>query len=361
MPKFAVLMLGQGGGGIEQAAIDCSFALSEAGAWVQPILHPKSWAAKQIQQKAADKQSHTPITPFYLSAHGNWDPIAIIKLAHYFYKHQIDSVICRGNRALSLALSAKKMLYAFNHKQLSIMAFAENYKLKRFRYADACVASTHHLKSELESLNIPAHLIYHIPNIVSILPRGAVRPAFHNPVKIGAMGRFVHKKGFEVYIQALAILSQRGIEFEAFLGGEGEEESHYQTLIQNYGLEDQLKLTGWVEDRHTFFDPLDLFILPSHHEPFGIIVLEAMAARLPIISTKSEGPSEIISHESDGLLTPINDASALADAMVHLINHPQLAQKMGDKACETLKEFYTPSIVAKKIIAAAQELIEKHK
>src|SRR6202034_4671627 len=102
------------------------------------------------------------------------------------------------------------------------------------------------------------------------------------------------------------------IPFKAVLAGEGEEEGALRDLAREKGLGEELRFAGWVTDKQAFFDSIDLFCLPSHHEPFGIVLLEAMAQGLPVVATASEGPSEILEAGEPGVLVPTNDAGALA-------------------------------------------------
>ena len=108
------------------------------------------------------------------------------------------------------------------------------------------------------------------------------------------MGRFVAKKGFDVFIAALGRLRSQGVPFRAVLAGDGPERGGARTARGRTRPCRSIGLPGWVDDKRTFFAGVDVFCLPSHHEPFGIVLIEAMAQAMPIVSTDSEGPSEIL-------------------------------------------------------------------
>jgi glycosyltransferase involved in cell wall biosynthesis len=156
---------------------------------------------------------------------------------------------------------------------------------------------------------------------------------------IGSMGRYVHKKGFHIYLEALAILKKKEIKFQAVLAGKGAEESALQEQAKNLNLNDILTFKPWISDKNKFYKNIDIFCLPSLHEPFGIILLEALLAGKACAVAESEGPSEIIKSQEHALTCPINDAKALAKILETLINNPKVAQKTAEKAREAAEPF----------------------
>ena len=91
----------------------------------------------------------------------------------------------------------------------------------------------------------------------------------------------MRKKGFDLLLQAAAELRDEGLEFVLTLGGEGAEQAALEAIIADRGLSDSVKMIGWVEDVVPLLEQADLFILPSRSEPFGIVILEAMACGVP--------------------------------------------------------------------------------
>lgn len=329
------LMLGSKRGGIEQAVLDYAQALQAAGIAALSIVPPNSWAA---QQCAARGLPHATLKQW-----GGWDRIAAWKLARQARAFGARAIICHGNRALSLALHTPR---AFKK-----IAVAHNYKTRRFHQADACFAITQHAANALAARGIARKNIFYMPNL-ALTGTWHERPAFRTPPVIGSMGRFVKKKGFDLYLDALALLKQRGVTFTALLGGTGEEEQALRAHCRQRNLDDRVTFTGWVDDKTAFFDRIDLFVLPSHHEPFGIVMAEAMAAGLPFVSTASEGPSEVIKHGENGLLTPLADAAGLADALTRLLRDETLARKLGRQAYETIRTQYSLDAMARRLKGA---------
>jgi glycosyltransferase involved in cell wall biosynthesis len=284
------------------------------------------------------------ITVHVLPNWGAWDVLAIAKLRCMLKKLKADACIAHGNRAVSLLrIAGASPLVAVTH----------NYKIKCAGLA-AVFCPTQDLVRHTQSQGVALERITLIPNMVRA---PATMPArqLHTPLVIGTMGRFVAKKGFDVFIEALALLKSQGAQFRAVLGGDGEEAAALKALAASKGLENVLIFSGWVGDKQAFFDSIDIFCLPSHHEPFGIVLLEALAG-LPVVSTMSEGPSEIIQEGVSGLLTPKGDAAELANALGLLLADSQKAQTLARQAYNTVKTQYDLPVVGAKLDLALKAL-----
>ena len=134
-----------------------------------------------------------------------------------------------------------------------------------------------------------------------------------------AMGRHVHQKGFDVLIRAWHQLLLQ--DFDLVIGGSGADTELLQELIRELKLEDSVHLIGRL-DRTGVVSHLQhatCFVLPSRHEPFGIVVLEAMAARAPVIATAVGGVPEFVTDGVNGRLVSGDDVNAMAKALQELI------------------------------------------
>jgi glycogen(starch) synthase len=134
-----------------------------------------------------------------------------------------------------------------------------------------------------------------------------------------AMGRHVYQKGFDVLIGAWHQLQLQG--YDLVVGGSGKDTELLGDLIRDHELESSVHLIGRL-DRAGVVSHLQhaaCFVLPSRHEPFGIVVLEAMAARAPVIATEVGGVPEFVTDGVNGRLVPGNDVNAMAQAIQELI------------------------------------------
>lgn len=343
-------MFGRGLGGIEQAFIDYAEALLERGHEVTLILRPDAKVMPQAQ--ALKKQfPKTRIVPF--RNFGLWDMFAVAQLNRKLAALRPNAIITHGGRASSLLRKAAG-------KSFPVVSLAHNYSIARLVGSTAIFAITNDIAKKAVELGQPKKAVYHMPNMIR-LPAGITpRKALRLPVTIGSMGRFVEKKGFADFIQALAILKERHIPFNAVLGGTGTEKSKLLALAKTKGVIDQLTFLGWVKDKSNFFESLDIFVLPSLHEPFGIVLIEAFAHGVPVVTTDSEGPMEIATHGKNALITPKGNAQALADAIAAMVVDSVNASRIAKAGLETVKANYDISIVGKKIEEALLNVVSLH-
>src|SRR5204862_3447349 len=111
---------------------------------------------------------------------------------------------------------------------------------------------------------------------------------------------------------------------EFVIAGEDKSQSHenriaLEKLIHELGLDQSVKLIGWTDDMPDFLATLDLFVSSARSEPFGLAIVEAMAAGVPVIATASEGAREIIDDGESGRLVPIGEVETLAKAITELL------------------------------------------
>ena len=169
------------------------------------------------------------------------------------------------------------------------------------------------------------------------------------PLRILSSGRLVEKKGFDVLVEALAILKSRGIAFQATIGGSGPLETDLRALIGEKGLEDVITLTGEAlkqEEIPDFMATGDIYVLACQRAPDGDIdglpqmLMEAMACDLPAVSTDLVGIPDLIKDGETGLLVPTRDATALADALARLEADPALCDRLAEAGRARVKAVF---------------------
>lgn len=181
---------------------------------------------------------------------------------------------------------------------------------------------------------------------VSAFPQAS----FDEPVaKILSVGRLIEKKGFADLIDACALLTQRGNRFTAEIVGEGPLAQELRDRIVAQQLGDYIQLAGPLPQRAIGerLAAATLFVLPCRTEPGGgmdnlpTVIMEAMAASLPVISTFVAGVPEMVEHQSSGLLVQERDINALADSIAHLLDHRDDARQFGGRGREIAEEKFS--------------------
>jgi glycosyltransferase involved in cell wall biosynthesis len=175
-----------------------------------------------------------------------------------------------------------------------------------------------------------------IPNWVD-LHRFAFKPhAPHAPLTLGLLGQISPHKGHDVAVEAMREL---GSNYRLVIAGKGEEEYVSTLREKSSGL--PISFPGFVS-LPEFFDAIDVLLVPSWEEPFGLVVLEGMASGIPVIATAAGGPLEIIRSGVDGILVPPRDAGALANAIRSI---PDLRESLIPAARQRAQDFDIRAIV----------------
>lgn len=131
-------------------------------------------------------------------------------------------------------------------------------------------------------------------------------------VKLLAVGRIVAEKDYEIMVEALSILKEKG-NFKLIIVGDGRLRAAVQSKIELLGLEKAILLAGESYSVSQYYDNADLFLMSSSSEGFGNVLVEALSFGLPIVSTDCQsGPAEILANGRYGILTPVGDAAAFA-------------------------------------------------
>ncbi|MDX6405501.1 MAG: hypothetical protein QOH70_2956 [Blastocatellia bacterium] len=165
-------------------------------------------------------------------------------------------------------------------------------------------------------------------------------------LSVGMVGHLAPIKGQEDFVRAAALVCARRDDVDFIIAGEdksrsGEHRRSLEKLINELGLNQRISLTGWVDDVARLLRGFDLFVSPSRSEPFGLSIVEAMAAAVPVIATASEGAREIIDDGETGRLIPVGDAAALANAIVELLSSPQERERLSENARRAVRERFS--------------------
>jgi len=160
---------------------------------------------------------------------------------------------------------------------------------------------------------------------------------------VGTVGRITHWKGQDDFLRAAAIVAKGHPEARFAVVGdcvsspaEAAADAAYRdrlhALAAELGLGRAVAFTGFRDDVPAVMNALDVFVLPSHGEPFGIVLLEAMAASRPIVATAAGGVPDIARDGREALLVPPREPEALAAAIGRLLDDRELAASLGQAA-----------------------------
>lgn len=170
----------------------------------------------------------------------------------------------------------------------------------------------------------------------------------NHPV-IATVGRMVTEKGQIYLIEALSHLRDRWPSLRCLFIGTGPLLGQLKNRAVALGLAETCIFTGVRMDMADIYPLMDLFVLPSLREPFGLVLLEAMASGIPVIATDSGGPSEFIKSGINGVLVPPKDSKSLALQINRLLSGKEKADDIGKEGLKTVRDLFNVKQTAKKI------------
>lgn len=190
--------------------------------------------------------------------------------------------------------------------------------------------------------------------------RAALGLPLHGPL-IGMVGRLQRWKGMHVVIDAMpSVLAAHPDAHLVIVGGAHETEPDYPTelaaQIERLGVGAQVTIAGFQQDIPRWMQAMDVVVHASDREPFGIVVIEAMALGKPVVAGAAGGPAEVITDGVNGLLAPYGDSAAVARAVSRFLDDPGFAASCGANAVGRAQAF-EESRYARAVVQAVRELI----
>lgn len=171
----------------------------------------------------------------------------------------------------------------------------------------------------------------------------------NNKIKIGMAGRINRWKGQKLFVDMAKLVSEENDNVEFLIAGDVYKGEDYilddlKGYILESGVKDKIGLLGQVDNMSNFYKKLDIFVLPSiQPEPFGLVVIEAMNNKLPVVATNHGGPVEIIDNNIDGFLVDYKDAREMAQVVNKLVKDKELRNYIATNAEKKVKEKFNVS------------------
>ncbi len=180
------------------------------------------------------------------------------------------------------------------------------------------------------------------------------------PIKLLFVGRLRYYKGLDTLLEALVYVPQA----QLTIVGAGPMGTIYRELTQQLQLTDRVIFAGEIDDHNlpNYYHQADIFVLPSNarSEAYGIVLLEAMAAGLPCISTElGTGTSWIVQNEITGFVVPPQKPLALAEAINKMVDNESLRQQFAQAGLERVKTEFSLEVMTTRVLHVYEELLNK--
>lgn len=232
------------------------------------------------------------------------------------------------------------------------------------------VCCSSYMKKELINVfGIPEDKVCPIYNGVSVdsltcrLPGeviGSFREQYARPEEkiVFFVGRLVQEKGLQVLLEAAPKILEGHPRTRFVIAGKGPVREAMEEKVREMEMGDRVAFTGYVdnETRNLLYASADVAVFPSLYEPFGIVALEGMATRTPVIVSDTGGLSEIVDHGIDGLKFPPGSPGSLAESVLQILKDDTTARRLAKKAFQKVVYDYSWEGIARKTVEVYQEV-----
>ena len=331
--RVAQVIAGSPAGGAELFFERLTIALGQAGDAVLPVIRRNDDRAGRLVRAG--------LQPVQLGFGGPLDLFTGPRLARLLRSFAPRVAVAWMNRAAS---------FLPRGPWVTVGRLGGYYDLGYYKSCDHLVGNTRAIVDWIATQGWPADRVHYLPNFAPDMggaDGAGIRVELGIPANVSlllAMGRLHANKAFDVLIRSLAQLP--GV--HALIAGEGPERAALEDLARREGVAGRLHMPGWRSDTAALLAAADILVCPSRHEPLGNVVIEAFAARRPIVAAAAAGPKELIVPDQDGVLVPIEDTGALAQALAALLADPQKAARLADAGRQRFEaEFAAAPVLAR--------------
>jgi glycosyltransferase involved in cell wall biosynthesis len=185
-----------------------------------------------------------------------------------------------------------------------------------------------------------------VPDTVRMSVRSALGFSEEDFV-VGFIGRLVPQKDLPSLIRGVQLFCRTHLSGRLLIVGTGEEEKRLRKIVQMSGMEDRVVWAGFREDIPEILSAMDVLALCSRYEGFGLVLLEAMAARKPVLASRVSAIPEVVEHGKTGLLVPMGDPEAVSKALT-LLTDPKVRKLYGETGAARVRERFSLSVMCQR-------------
>jgi glycosyltransferase involved in cell wall biosynthesis len=232
------------------------------------------------------------------------------------------------------------------------------------------ICCTHYMADELRAyFSTPKDKMDVIPNGVDPAPFQALegigladfRARFASPEQkvVLYVGRIVAEKGIGVLLRSVPLVLAKVPLARFVVAGTGPERERMLGLVRDLALADRVLLPGFVSDaeRNRLYKVADCAVFPSLYEPFGIVALEAMAAKAPVVVSETGGLREVVRHGETGITIYPNSPESCAWGIIHTLAHPEWARQRAENAYREVLTVYNWDTIASQTLEVYERVI----
>lgn len=329
-------------GGAERFFVDLAAALSDRGVEQHAITRPYPDRISQLAQFGC---SVTEV--------GMGGPL------DFWSKPKVKRASLGFSPDINLAWMNRAARYAATGPWINVGRLGGYYDLKYYQSCDYLICNTPDLVRHCVEGGWPEGRVDYIPNFAPALDSAPVsRRSVDTPDGASVLlvlARLEEAKAIDVVINALAQLPEAYL----WIAGEGSCDSALRALADSLGVSGRVRFLGWRDDRESLLAAADVCLVPSRHEPFGNVVVNAWVAGTPIVAASSEGPRFLIESDTNGVLVPVDDPIAMAAAVNRILSDSSFAQCQVAGGQTSINESFSENTVVSAYISLFERLMER--
>jgi len=359
--------------GAERVAVELSKGLlGKGGRPVIGILVNKPEICRDMVREAESNGIETRV----FQCDAKFSPRVMRGLRGLIRKNGIDLVHSHGYKSNFYALWAtgrKLPLVATNHNWLKHHWRLVVYSLidkRLIRYFDRIIAVSESIRNEMVEAGIPGGKITVIDNGVDVeeiarqvrsVSPGELFPEGDATKIVGAIGSLKEEKGFRFLIEAAGNVVPNDVKVKFLIVGDGPLREELERMVASQGAKGNIVFTGYRSDVYKLLGTFDIFVLPSVKEGLPLVLLEAMAARIPVVATRVGAVPRVLIDGVNGLLVSPGESGALRKAIETLLTNPSFSASIAARGYETVREHFSSESMFSKYHATYLDVLKGRK
>ena len=276
------------------------------------------------------------------------NPFCTFKIEKIIREYKPNILLSWMNRASSVIPNIKI------NNEITVGRLGGYYKIKNYTKCDYLITNTSDLKKYVISKGWDTNKVEFIPNFVSQNKIDKTKSKINKDRIILCMGRFHPNKAIDILIKAMPFLPK----FRLFIVGEGELKSQYEILIKKFDLMSRVKIFEWSDNISEFLNKCSILVCPSRHEPFGNIVIEGWAHKIPVVVSDVGGPGRIVKHKTTGIKFEKDNTFDLVSKIKNLNSDKKLQRKIVMNAYNVYKKSYSEEVIVSNYLSFFRRIIK---
>jgi D-inositol-3-phosphate glycosyltransferase len=367
--NLAIICFSSSLGGLELTALQLAIEFKKRGAECTLIVPPSTPLASHAEKHGLRVEFLRPKMKY-------GDFLTSVRLARLMKSCAIDIAMVMQSKDINVVVASKLfhpwtklVFYQQMQSQINKRDVLHTWMYSKL---SLWISLTNRMKQEvLENTNVPEELIRVVPlgrDTRAFDPsrynQRRARKRYDLPVSqplVGVLGRLDPQKGQDEFLRSLpSVLERRPDVCYVIAGDETQGEDGYRAhlvdLARELGVAEHVRFLPFTENVAEFLAAIDVFVLPSYSETFGLVLIEAMAMQKPVVATSAGGVPEIVENGWDGILVPPRDEKALATAITLLLKNSTLRVSLSRHAREDARKRFDASLCVDRLVLSLDSL-----